>query len=257
MEYRIDFRVGHSEVGAHGRMRVVNAVNRFQDIAGEHADSLGLGVRDLLSKGYTWVLYRMRLTFSWVAVAGEDLTIRTWYRPERNLYSLRNFSMEDAGGERIIFGESSWVVLDLKKGRPVRLSAAMPASYEENRSGDFSTGFREIPELDEPDTEIQFNVRLHDLDINRHVNNARYLEWALEAIPMEVLGASRPAVVEALFRTPARYGDVIVSQVKRIEDPPGVYLHRLKMGKSRDVCALVRTEWLQGEGYNKACSRKE
>lgn len=243
MEYRMNFRVGHSEVGAHGRMRVVNTVNRFQDIAGEHADSLGLGVRDLLSKGYTWVLHQLRLTFSRVAVAGEDLTIRTWYRPERNLYSLRNFSMEDACGERIIFGESSWVVLDMKKGRPVRLSTAMPATYEKNRSGDFPTGFGKIPELDEPDTEIQFNVRLHDLDINRHVNNARYLEWALEAIPMEVLGSSRPAVVEAFFRTPARYGDVVVSQAKRIEDPPGIYLHRLKMGKSRDVCALMRTEW--------------
>ncbi len=60
---------------------------------------------------------------------------------------------------------------------------------------------------------------------------------------MEVLGSSRPAVVEAFFRTPARYGDVVVSQVKRIEDPPGIYLHRLKMGKSRGVCALMRTEW--------------
>ncbi|MDD4024238.1 MAG: thioesterase, partial [Synergistales bacterium] len=156
----VDLRVGHSEVGVHGKMRVVNAVNRFQDIAGEHADSLGLGVRDLLPKGYTWVLHQLRLSFSRAAVAGEDLTIRTWYRPERNLYSLRNFSMEDANGKRIIFGESSWVVLDLKKGRPVRLSTAMPASYEENRSEDFPTGFREIQELDEPDTEILFNVRL-------------------------------------------------------------------------------------------------
>jgi acyl-ACP thioesterase len=108
----------------------------------------------------------LRLSFSRAAVAGEDLTIRTWYRPERNLYSLRNFSMEDANGKRIIFGESSWVVLDLKKGRPVRLSTAMPASYEENRSEDFPTGFSEIPELDEPDTR-SFQCAPHDLDINR------------------------------------------------------------------------------------------
>ncbi len=212
MEYRANFRVGHSEVGAHGRMRVVNAVNRFQDIAGEHADSLGLGVRDLLSKGYTWVLYRMRLIFSRIAVAGEELTIRTRYRPERNLYSLRNFSMEDACGKRIMFAESSWVVLDLKKGRPVRLSAVMPASYEKNRAEDFPADFTEVPELDDADAEILFNVRLHDLDINRHVNNARY-------------------------------GEVIVSQVKKVEDVSGVYLHRLQTGKSRQVCALVRTEW--------------
>ena len=126
MKYRTTFRVGHSEVGAHGRMRAMSTVNRFQDITSEHADSLELGVKDLLSKRYTWVLLQLRLTFSRVTSAGKSLTIRTWYRPERNLYSLRNLSMEDAGGERIVFGESPWVVLDLKKGRPLRLSTAMP-----------------------------------------------------------------------------------------------------------------------------------
>ena len=96
------FRVGHSEVGVHGRMRVVSAINRFQDIAGEHVDRLGFGVADLLRGGRTWVLHRMRLVFSRVPGLGEELKIRTWYRPERDLYSLRDFSMEDADGERVV-----------------------------------------------------------------------------------------------------------------------------------------------------------
>ncbi|NLO55693.1 MAG: hypothetical protein GX108_01355 [Thermovirga sp.] len=246
MEYSLVFKVGHSEVGAHGRMRVVSVVNRFQDIAGEHADHLGLGVRDLLRGGHTWVLHRMRMTFSRMPGPGEDLRIRTWYRPERDLYSLRNFSMEDVRGEGTIFAESSWVVLDLKRGRPVRLSSAMPETYGENRSKHFPTGFREIPEMGNGDGEVRFDVRLHDLDINHHVNNAHYFEWALEAIPIEELDPSGPVEVEALFRTPARYGEEIVSQVKKVDNSPTVYLHRLQSGKSKEVCALLRTEWPLG-----------
>lgn len=246
MEYCLVFKVGHSEVAPHGRMRVVSAVNRFQDIAGEHADHLGLGVRDLLRGGHTWVLHRMRMTITRMPGPGENLKIRTWYRPERDLYSLRNFTMEDAQGEGVIFAESSWVVVDLKRGRPVRLSSAMPETYEENRSKHFPTGFREIPEMGDEDGEVRFHVRLHDLDINHHVNNAHYFEWALEAIPIEVLGSSGPVEVEALFRTPARYGEEIVSQVKKVDNFPVVYLHRLRSGKSKETCALVRTEWAPG-----------
>ena len=52
-------------------------------------------------------------------------------------------------------------------------------------------------------------------------------------------------VVEVLFLTPARYGEVIVSQVKKVENVPCVYLQRLQTGKSGEVRALVRTEWLK------------
>lgn len=248
MEYSMVFRVGHSEVGASGRMRVVSVVNRFQDIAGEHVDRLGFGVADLLRGGRTWVLHRMRLVFSRVPEPGEELKIRTWYRPERDLYSLRDFSMEDAHGEWVVFTESSWVVLDLKRGRPVRLSSAMPRSYKENRAEYFPTGFKEIPESEDHDIAVRFDVRLNDLDINRHVNNARYFEWALEAIPGEVLGSAGPSEVEALFRTPARYGEGIVSQVKKVSDDPVVYLHRLRSEGSKETCAVLRTEWPVGTG---------
>lgn len=229
-------------MGPHGRMKIVNVVNRIQDAAAEHADKLGLGVRDLLSKGYTWVVHRYRFVFFKFPECGETVTLRTWYRPERNLYSLRNFLMEDKNGEKLVYAESSWVVLDLERGRPVRLASAMPPSYEQNMSRDVSVEFSEIPSLETPQLEKTFAVRLHDLDMNRHVNNARYLEWAVETLPQEFLEANVPLKVEALFKTAAGYGDKIHSLAKRLEGGDLVCLHRLLNGRKED-CALVKTDW--------------
>ena len=226
------FRVGHSEVGAHGRMRVVSVVNRFQDIAGEHVDRLGFGVADLLRGGRTWVLHRMRLVFSRVPEPGEELKIRTWYRPERDLYSLRDFSMEDAHGEWVVFTESSWVVLDLKRGRPVRLSSAMPRSYKENRAEYFPTGFKEIPESEDHDIAVRFDVRLKT-----------WISTAMSATPAISNGPggdTREVLVQPgrrgqAFPDAATLQRGIVSQVKG-GDP--VFTSTGSGGVKRDLCGL-------------------
>jgi len=242
VEYSTTFRVGHSEMGPHGRMKIVSVANRFQDAAGDHADELGLGVRKLLAHGYTWVLHRYRLTFHRIPACGDSLRIRTWYRPERNLYSLRNFVMESEKGERLVFAESSWIVVNLKRGRPVRLDSVMPPSYERNLSPGLTVELPEIPKLEEHDREVTFLVRLHDLDVNRHVNNARYIEWAVETVPPEVLENMVPAVVDALFKSSAGYGDRIRSLAGRAAGPGTAFLHRLTDSEGKD-CALLRTEW--------------
>jgi len=249
LKYITNFRVGHSEMGPHGRMKIVNVVNRIQDAAGEHADKLGLGVRDLLSKGYTWVVHRYRFVFFRFPECGQKVTLRTWYRPERNLYSLRNFLMEDENGEKLVYAESSWVVLDLERGRPVRLASAMPPSYEQNISRDVSVEFSEIPRLETPQREKTFAVRLHDLDMNRHVNNARYIEWAVETLPQDFLEEHVPLKAEALFKTAAGYGDKIHSMAKRLDGESLTCLHRLQNEGKQD-CALVKTEWKPTEFTN-------
>ncbi len=242
MEYRTDFRAGHSEMGPHGRMKIVSVANRFQDAAGEHADALGLGVRDLLAQGFTWVLHRYRLVFRRLPACGDHLRIRTWYRPERNLYSLRNFVMEDEKGAELVFAQSSWIVVNLARGRPVRLDLVMPPSYEKHLSADLTVSFPEIPRVEKPGREMSFSVRLHDLDVNRHVNNARYIEWAVETVPAEVLERMAPAVVDAVFKNSAGYGDRVRSMVQRLGTSPAVFSHRLTDTGGKD-CALLRTEW--------------
>jgi medium-chain acyl-[acyl-carrier-protein] hydrolase len=150
--------------------------------------------------------------------------------------------MESEKGEKLVFAESSWIVVNLKRGRPVRLDSVMPPSYETNLSPGLTVEFPEIPKLEEHDREVPFLVRLHDLDVNRHVNNARYIEWAVETVPPEVLEKMAPAVVDAIFKNSAGYGDRIRSMVQRLGNVPAVFTHRLTDAGGND-CALLRTEW--------------
>ena len=57
-----------------------------------------------------------------------------------------------------------------------------------------------------PGGSVSFRVRQSDLDMNRHVNNAVYVGWALEAAPEDVAQSRRPVDIEVGYpgRGPGR-----------------------------------------------------
>ena len=41
--------------------------------------------------------------------------------------------------------------------------------------------------MEKADNENIFKVRYGDIDSNMHVNNVRYVEWAVESLPLETV----------------------------------------------------------------------
>jgi acyl-CoA thioesterase FadM len=54
-KYRKEYVVKTYEADAHGVLRIVTLMNVLQDIAVEHADSLGFGFKECMKKGIVWV----------------------------------------------------------------------------------------------------------------------------------------------------------------------------------------------------------
>ena len=78
------------------------------------------------------------------------------------------------------------------------------------------------------EAELRFRVESVHIDWNRHVNNAIYVQWALEAVPAEVLRKSRPVELEISYRSEAFYGEEVLSVVQAVPacGPRSVYLTR-------------------------------
>ena len=73
--------------------------------------------------------------------------------------------------------------------RPVRLAGVLPDYLLEPRRA-IADDFPPLPRAEAPEREVRFKVRRSDLDMNRHVNNAVYVGWALESVPEQVAEAS-------------------------------------------------------------------
>ncbi|AER67504.1 acyl-ACP thioesterase [Thermovirga lienii DSM 17291] len=242
--YEHNFRISYSQAGALGRLKLTGAMNLCQDIADDHAERVGVSVADLLKQSKTWVLHRFKMTIQTMPQRGDLVTIKTWYRPEKNLYSLRNFEMLDCNGKKLLSVQTSWVVVDMNRGRPLRLDRVMPEAYDKNKDENLEVSFQELLLPEKVDVKKTIQVAVTDLDMNFHVNNVHYLRWALDTIPVEILKEYKPKGVEIAFKRPAFYGDSVISEVGIDKNSCSILCrHHIYGEKDGQSMAVISTEW--------------
>ena len=137
------------------------------------------------------------------------------------------------------------MVLDATTGRPVALPAEVQA-LPPPRPRVLADELIRFPAMPVPELEVEFPVRLSDLDINRHVNNVHYVEWIVESVPPTVWNEQTATELDITFRAPAVHGDVVVVRTARVPDSAEpAFLHRLVEAKSGRELVRARTLWRQ------------
>jgi acyl-ACP thioesterase len=156
---------------------------QMQDIAWEHAAKLGFGYDNLKEDEQFWVLSKLLVKIDRRPVWGEDFTLETWSRGTDGFFGYRDFNFVDKAGNSIIQATSSWLVLDAKTKRIVRLNefSNFP-KYEESVFGE-NAGKVQSPKSS---AELQFSsVRFNEIDINQHFNSGRYIERIIDSYSFE------------------------------------------------------------------------
>lgn len=242
------FDVRSYEVDPSGRLTLRALCGYMQEAAGIHATHLGAGMGHLGTRGLAWVLHRLRLEVAETARAGERVSVTTWPREFGRMIAVRDFEVCDAGGRRLASATSRWAVVDLSARRAVRVPDFIRALPTGNRPTPVEGDHGPLQEVDAADLERRFEVRRTDLDVVDHVNNTRYVGWAVETVPDDVWEGCRPAALEILFQKEARFGEHVLARTTRIADEAGLrFAHELN-GPDGSVLARAATRWEPAPG---------
>jgi acyl-ACP thioesterase len=242
--FRKTYSVHSYETDPGGSARTTTLLNYLQDAAGDHAGRLGLSVVDLFKRRLTWVLSRTHVRIHRYPRTGEALEVTTWPSGKGGYFATRDFEVADAMGGAVLAATTSWMIIDLDRRQRVKVDDIIEIPYAvEKRALD--DPFASLPVLAVRDAETGFRVEKAHLDWNKHVNNAVYVQWALEAVPQDILFARRPVDLEVSFRAEALYGDTVVSAVQRIAADAAApqFLHQIFNAASGVELARLRTCW--------------
>ena len=238
-----------SDAGAGGVIKPRSMVDCLQDTADMAASELKADVHSVMDRGFAWVLVHVKMSADRWPELGEVITVRTWHNVNDGLYTFRAFDLRSDDGKALMNGSTSWLLLDLARSRPVKPVKNMSQIFilDGNENPHVSSEFTELPrETSENAHKKNFEVRLHDLDANDHVNNAVYIEWAVESVPQEVSMNYQLSGWDVNYRKGAYLGDKVI--VSTQEDP--IYDNNspiktltgtMKIGETF-LCA-VRTHW--------------
>ncbi|MBN1648948.1 MAG: hypothetical protein JW874_13015 [Spirochaetales bacterium] len=185
MELDTNIRIRNFETDLNGNCSLPVIADLFQGIAEEHAGTLGFGYNDMIAAQQAWVLSRMLIRISTFPGVGESLKLRTWPKGTEKLFALRDYTLS-SGKNVLVAATSAWIIINSETRRIVKPEALF------SRFTGFITD-NAVPELPGkiavPEThELQDTrkVRYTDIDINNHMNNSRYLRWALDMFPVDV-----------------------------------------------------------------------
>jgi medium-chain acyl-[acyl-carrier-protein] hydrolase len=241
--YEKEYEIHYYEVDYKKRALITSVVDFLGDIATKQSAELGVGIDYLIENKLAWVLYKWNVDIYKYPTYGEKVKIKTCPSSMRKFYAYRTFEIFNTEGELIGKAESIWFLIDIEKRRPVRISKDIYKFYGVDFEDDSILEIEDIKKSTGLSNEKIFNVRYSDIDTNHHVNNSKYIAWAIETVPMEIVLKYTLKNVKVTYEKETTYGETVRVFTEVInEDNLVVCLHKI-MDKEDKELTLLKTVW--------------
>jgi medium-chain acyl-[acyl-carrier-protein] hydrolase len=236
------FRIHSYEVDFEHRTSLESLCRLFLEAAWSHAEHLGVGFHQLLAKKQFWVLSRMVIELEQYPRWGEEVVLVTWPRGVVSIFAMRDFEILSVGGRRLVGGSSAWLVLDTSTRRPQRLQPITGSI----RGWPQRTAVKRDPEklasVEMAKLAMTTAARYSDIDVNGHVNSARYIAWILDSYPSGHHRAHSVTSIELNYLGETLAGDEI--RIFTAESTPGEFYHSIQKAGGHEVCR-ARLVWFK------------
>lgn len=222
MKYAFESRVRYSEVDENAQLTIGALVNYFQDVAAFQSEDRGVGVQYLKEHHQAWILSYWQIVIDHLPNLGDRVTARTWPYEFRMFYGNRNLDLLGADGRPYAWANSVWVLMDMEKQKPIRVTDDMLRAYETSEKLDMDYAPRKIRVPEGGKAQEPFKITRDRLDTNHHVNNQQYILMAADYLP----AGCRIRELRAEYLQQAHLGDIICPVVTEKDDLVAVSLNR-------------------------------
>ena len=207
------FQIKSYESGFDGRMKIFSLFNYLQEVAGNHADELKFGYNDLKPRNWYWVLTRIKIEINQFPRWCDTIAVTTWPKGIDRLFGLRDFFVTDKLQNQIIKATSSWVIIDGVRFRPQRLQDILQSIPENENKHAINEMLEKLVIPSSIYYQTDRTVSINDLDVNNHVNNAKYVEWLMDCYDKNFYENNELKNIQVNYLEEAHYGDKLNLQL--------------------------------------------
>ncbi len=179
--YRETFKLYGNDCDCFGRVKPSALLGILQEVAGAQCTDLHMSWEEMAAKNLFWAITRQSLQITRLPRAYETITIETWPVPASRVAYPRSTIGYDEKGNELFRCMALWVLMDLKNRTMV-----LPGKSGIDVPGHVRGLELAVPKSLAPKglTAAQERVvRFNQLDRNGHMNNTRYLDWAMDLLP--------------------------------------------------------------------------
>lgn len=231
-----NYQIKSYEVDINARLMPSSVCNYFQEIAWEHAEILKIGYNALQSINRFWVLSRLQIKFYSYPQWTEEVKLITWPKGIDGMFALRDYLMFSAKGEKQIAASSSWLILDTERHRPQRIDSPDHPEFKVNETDAYIHAPLKLSKPDNYRLTFLNTVKYSDIDVNKHVNNVKYIQWALDSISEDLINGELIDEMVVNFMAEASLHDQI--QINVLKDSKLINIGMINTSNNKELCRV-------------------
>ncbi|MDQ0151130.1 acyl-[acyl-carrier-protein] thioesterase [Eubacterium multiforme] len=246
-EYTKPYEVMYRDSDYKLRCKLESIVDFFCDIGNIHAEKMGDSIDFQIAHGCTWVFYKYDIKMYKYPKYRQKVYVTTMPAGFKKFYAYRNYIVKSEEGELLAEATALFFLINIEKRRPARIFKEYYDMYDQEDDLDKAIDMEKIEKPTREDYYKEFQIRYSDIDSNTHVNNAKYIEWAVESVPLEVVKDYQVSRMKVVFEKETTYGNKIhVSAEVKKEGDKLITLHRIT-NKDGEELTLLEAHWTKAE----------
>ncbi len=183
--FKRNFALRASDFDCYVRMTPSAILDLFQEVAGAHAEELGIGFHPLIEKKMLWVIIRAKYTVIKQPEIHTSVTVKTWPLVPTRLGFQREYLIEGHDGNTLIKGTSDWVIMHSEDRKLIPASDIYPKDYVFCEDKNFEEKTARIRDFESDGDTYTVIPAFCDLDMNGHVNNIKYANFVMNSLNLQ------------------------------------------------------------------------
>ena len=194
------------DVNRHRILKTSRLFDYFQDIAFDHVNALGCGSDKTIDRGILWVLASQQVKINRMPRYEETVVFKTWPAGFRMGFFTRNYAVETTDGELLVESASVWGLINATTRELIK-----PEDYDihvEPVTVEGAMKSKGSPKPIDFTSSSDFVIPFSYIDVNGHLNNARYFDIVDDTMPAASKGLE-PKFINARYATETLEGEAI------------------------------------------------
>ncbi|MCR5514578.1 MAG: hypothetical protein K6F36_04000 [Bacilli bacterium] len=191
-----------------GNCRLSHLLKIIQEIGARDIAAKGFGKAEIFDKGMRWVISRIATKVNRIPAYDEEIEIVTFPEPPKWFFLPRYTTVLDKDGNVLLECETIWAVIDFKTRKPLLPNQfGLNIEYKDECEKTFELDSKIVP-LETTNT-LERKILFTDCDINQHMNNTVYVEWACDLLGSEFLKSKKLVDWRMAYHTEAKEGETL------------------------------------------------
>lgn len=238
-----EYTINIYDVDSKMQCKFSSILNYLWDVVISQSDTIG-ETNDGIINNCAWVLFKYDIKIHEYPKYKDNIRVETDVLGVKKFYGFRGGTIYNSKGKVIAEIVSVALLIDIEKRRPMRMLPSQLEIYGITSDIKEDIPLDDLKKLESEEYFKEFIIRYSDIDSNNHVNNARYVDMAIESLPIDITTNYKLSRLKIVFKKEAIYGDTlrVSSQVINNTDNKITTIHSI-IGNAEKNLTKLELEW--------------